>query len=231
MTSATRDPQPLTPESAPTVNVTLSPPPTRETDDQELICRMAACDPHAFEQLYQRYVRRLLGYLSRLLPPHVPPEDVIQEVMLLVWQQADRFDPGKPLLPWLFGIARRKALEAQRAVRLRHALPPAAKESAAEALEFGVARQELACAVMQALGDLPPVERQVVELTYYHGLSYPEIASLIACPVNTVKARMARGRRHLAPHLAALVLAPDLAAHHPHARKAHARAGASRTRL
>jgi DNA-directed RNA polymerase specialized sigma24 family protein len=83
--------------------------------------------------------------------------------------------------------------------------------------------------VMQALGDLSPAERQVVELTYYHDLSYPEIAGLLACPVNTVKARMARGRRHLAPHLAALVLAPDLAAHHPHARRTHRRAEASRS--
>jgi hypothetical protein len=82
---------------------------------------------------------------------------------------------------------------------------------------------------MQALEDLPPAERQVVELTYYHGLSYPEIAGLAACPVNTVKARMARGRRHLAPHLAALVLAPDLPAPHPHARRNHRRAGASQS--
>jgi RNA polymerase sigma factor (sigma-70 family) len=176
MTSATCDPQPLTPESAPTVDVTLSPPPTREADDQELICRVAACDPHAFEQLYQRYERRLQSYLRRLLPPHVPPEDVIHEVMLLVWQQADRFDPGKPLLPWLFGIARRKALEAQLAAKPQPTLPPTAAEaSASETLEFGVAQQELACAVMRALKDLPPAERQVVELTYYHGLSYPRL--------------------------------------------------------
>ena len=220
MPNASCDLRPLTPEPAP----------TPEADDQELIRRLATRDPHAFEELYQRYARRLQGYLRRLLPSHVLPEDVLHEVMLLVWQQAERFDPSKPLLPWLFGIARRKALEAQRAARPRPTLPPdTTSESAVEALELGVTRQELACAVMQALGDLPPAERQVVELTYYHDLSYPEIAGLLACPVNTVKARMARGRRHLAPHLAARVLAPDLPAHHPHARRTHARAGASQS--
>jgi RNA polymerase sigma factor (sigma-70 family) len=220
MPNASCDLRPLTPEPAP----------TPEADDQALIRRLATRDPHAFEQLYQRYAQRLQGYLRRLLPSHVLPEDVLHEVMLLVWQQAERFDPSKPLLPWLFGLARHKALEAQRAARPRPTLPPdTTSEPAAEALELGVARQELACAVMQALGDLSPAERQVVELTYYHDLSYPEIAGLVACSVNTVKARMARGRRHLAPHLAALVLAPDLAAHHPHARRTHRRAGASRS--
>jgi RNA polymerase sigma factor (sigma-70 family) len=215
MPSASRSPQSLPPGSAPRADVALPPSPTPEADDQELIRRLATRDPHAFEQLYQRYARRLQGYLRRLLPPQVLPEDVLHEVMLLVWQQAERFDPGKPLLPWLFGIARRKALEAQRAARPRPTLPPdTTSESAVEALELGVARQELTCAVMQALRDLPPAERQVVELTYYHGLSYPEIAGLAACPVNTLKARMARGRRRLASHLAAWGLTPAPAAHH-----------------
>ena len=200
--------------------LTPEPAPTPEADDPELMRRLATRDPHAFEQLYQRYARRLQGYLRRLLPSHVLPEDVLHEVMLLVWQQAERFDPSKPLVTWLFGIARRKALEAQRAARLRPALPQDATwESPVEAPESDIARHELACAVMQALEDLPLAERQVVELTYYHDLSYPEIAGLVACPVNTVKARMVRGRHRLASRLAALVLEPDLAAHHSHARR------------
>ena len=67
---------------------------------------------------------------------------------------------------------------------------------------------------MQDLRDLSPVERQVEKLTYYHGLSYPEIANLAACPVNTVKARMAWGRRRLASHLSTLGLTPVPADHY-----------------
>jgi RNA polymerase sigma-70 factor, ECF subfamily len=62
--------------------------------------------------------------------------------------------------------------------------------------------------VTRALAALPSTERQVVELTYYEGLSYPEIAALMVCPVNTIKARMARARQRLAPQLDALGLAP-----------------------
>ena len=176
-------------------------------DDQGLICRVAARDHDAFEQLYQRYARRLRGYLQRLLPPQVLPEDVLSEVMLLVWHHAARCDPSKPLVAWLFGIARHKAQEARRAVSRWHTPTPASSgESAADALEVGVAQHEITRAVLQALTALPPSERQVMELTYYHDLSYPEIAALVGCPVNTVKARMARARRRLEPQLNALVL-------------------------
>jgi RNA polymerase sigma-70 factor (ECF subfamily) len=161
----------------------------READDQELIRRVAARDPQAFEQLYQRYAPRLCGYLRRLLPPQVQPEDVLDEVLLLVWHKAARFDSNKPLAAWLFGIARLKAREAWRAAHPRPTPSLAATaESVAEALEDGVARHELTRAVRQALAALPSAERQVVELTYYHDLSYPEIAALVACPVNTFKA-------------------------------------------
>ena len=198
---------------APTAASALPPPLAREADDQALIRRVVAHDPQAFEQLYQRYARRLMGYLRRLLPPHVLTDDVLNEVMLLVWQQADRFDLSQPLMAWLFGIARRKALEALRAARPRPTPPPAAAESAADALEVQVAGHDLTRVVTQALAALPPAERQVVELTYYHDLSYPEIAAIVECPVNTVKARMARARQRLAPQLGALALAlaPDAA--------------------
>jgi RNA polymerase sigma-70 factor (ECF subfamily) len=200
MLSETCVPHPLSPSAASTA------------DDQALIRRVAARDPHAFEELYQRHARRLRGYLRRLLPPHVLPEDVLHEVMLIVWQQAAQCDPCKSLLAWLFGIARHKAMDARRAASPRPMPPPAAAaESAAEALEVQVLRHDLAQTVTQAVAGLPPAERQVVELTYYHDLSYPEIATLLACSVNTVKARGARARHRLAPQLGALGLTPTLA--------------------
>ena len=216
MPSETSDPYTLPPCPAPMTDGALPSPIACEADDQVLIRRVAARDHQAFEQLYQRYARRLMGYLRRLLPPHVLTEEVLNEVMLLVWQQAARFDPSKPLAPWLFGIARLKALEALRAAKPRHAPPPDAAESAADALEVYMAQQDLTHAVTQAVAALPLAERQVVEFTYYHGLSYPEIAAIVECPVNTVKTRMARARQRLAPQLSALVsaTAPDQAAPH-----------------
>ena len=88
---------PLPPGSATAVDIVLPAPAACEADDQELIHRVVTRDYQAFEQLYQRYARRLWGYLRRLLPPQILPEDVLNEVMLLVWQQAARCDRNKPL--------------------------------------------------------------------------------------------------------------------------------------
>jgi DNA-directed RNA polymerase specialized sigma24 family protein len=112
MPGETSVPHPLQPCPAPTADSALPHPPGRDTEDQLLLRRIAARDPHAFEQLYQHYAGRLLGYLRRLLPPQVLPEDVLDDVMLLVWLHANRYDPGKPLVAWLF------ALPATRLLRL-----------------------------------------------------------------------------------------------------------------
>jgi len=176
--------------------------PTQAADDHALLRRVAAHDPRALEQLAQRYARPLRDALRRLLPPQVPPGDVLTEVLLVFWQKAARCDPHTPLIAWLLGIARHKAFKARRAARPRP-IPPLAEAaaSAPEALEVRVTQHERARAVRQAVAGLPPAERQVVEWTYYHDLSYPEIAARLACSVNTVKTRIVRARRRLAPQL------------------------------
>jgi len=188
-----------------------------DADDHILMQRMAAGDRQAFEQLYRRHARRLLRYLKRCLIQHELAEEVLNEVMLVLWQQAAHFEPRGPVAAWLFGIARHKAYRALRAVKPRPVSPPATSEaSAADLLEVHVARQDLGQAVARALAHLPPTEREVVELTYYHDLSYMEIAAIVGCPVNTVKTRMSRARDRLARQLAVQGLAPAPALAAPH---------------
>ncbi|HEY4573032.1 MAG TPA: sigma-70 family RNA polymerase sigma factor, partial [Thermoanaerobaculia bacterium] len=66
-----------------------------------------------------------------------------------------------------------------------------------EGPESLLARRELASVLGRAMAQLPPEQRAVVELTYYQGCSYPEIAAIVGCPVNTVKTRMFHARRRL----------------------------------
>jgi RNA polymerase sigma-70 factor (ECF subfamily) len=191
-----------------------------DTEDHTLIQRIAAHDHQAFKHLYQRYARRLIGYRTRLLSQRELAEEVLNEVMLALWQQAPQFDARGPLIAWLFGIARRKALQTLRNARPRPIPPLVAPERSAEdILETSLVRQEFGRAVERALADLPIPEREVVELTYYHDLSYAEIAAVVGCPVNTVKTRMARARQRLAARLGALGLAPVSA---PARRTTHA---------
>ena len=206
MSRTTRVLPTLPPDPAPTADVARSAAPAWAVDDCDLRCRVAARDPHAFAQGYQHYAPRLRRYLQRRLPPQVLPEDVLHEIWLLVWHHGVRCAPNTSLGAWLFGIARR-------ATRPRPGGAWAAAGRTTAVLEGALVQHELTHALRQAVAALPPAERQVVEWTYYHDLSYPEIAAIVECPVNTVKARMARARQRLAPQLGALALAlaPDAA--------------------
>ena len=84
--------------------MTWGPTMLREDDDPELIRRVAAKDRRAFETLYQRYVHRLHRYLSRLIPSPGLTEEVLDDVMLVVWQNAARYNQTSRVSTWIFGI-------------------------------------------------------------------------------------------------------------------------------
>ncbi|HEY2289890.1 MAG TPA: sigma-70 family RNA polymerase sigma factor [Thermoanaerobaculia bacterium] len=168
------------------------------TDELTLLRRVATKDRKAFEALYHLYYRRLFGYLLKLTRRVDLVEEVLNDVMLAIWKGAASFDGRSRPSTWIFGIAYHKALKAL-------ARRPAAVDGDAEGPEpvdrdepeSLAARRELAGVLSRALGSLSPEQRAVVELTYYYGLAYPEIAEIVGCPVNTVKTRMFHARRRL----------------------------------
>lgn len=182
--------------------------PRPEADDHLLIQRVAGHDRQAFEVLYQRYARRVAGYLGKFLKQPELVEEVLDDVMLVVWQNAARFNYQSRLSTWIFGIAYHKALKAMS--HARNALsepllqPPAWNEADDPAVMLS--RQEQERAITAALASLSPEHRAVVELTFYHARSYQEIATITGCPVNTVKTRMFHARRRLAQALTSLGL-------------------------
>lgn len=186
----------------------MPPTTTREEDDPELIRRIAAKDRGAFETLYQRYVPRLHRYLSRQIQSPELTEEVLDDVMLVVWQSAERYNHTSRVSTWIFGIAHHKALKARARVATRPAGTPLSDEEAAggEGPEDVTMRGELDRLLARGLAELSPEQRAVVELTFYHGWSYREIAEITRAPVNTVKTRMFHARRRLAPILTALGL-------------------------
>lgn len=194
--------------------MTLAPSPRSEDDDPELIRRVAGKDRRAFEALYRRYAQRLHRYLGRLIGQPDVTEEVLDDVMLVVWQSAARFNHTSRVSTWIFGIAHYKALKARARLSGRAAEQPMTDQHAADddGPEDATMRGELGRAVSQGLQALSPEQRAVVELTFYQGRSYQEIAEITRCPVNTVKTRMFHARRRLAPLLAALGLGPHRAA-------------------
>jgi RNA polymerase sigma-70 factor (ECF subfamily) len=167
--------------------------------DSELIRRVAARDRQAFESLYLRYAPRVLHYLSGQIRQRDIVEEALDDVMMVVWETAARYNGTSQLSTWILGIAHYKALKAR-------ARAGAVDAEFQEADHVGidtrgpddvVSGRELTEALRRALDTLPGEQRAVVELAFYHDRSYVEIAEILKCPVNTVKTRMFHARQRL----------------------------------
>lgn len=167
------------------------------------MARIRARDMDAFEELYRSYRDRLSRFLlKRLRRPHLI-EEVLNDTLMVVWERPDAFNGDSKLSTWIFAIAYRKSLKALR----KHQDP--VEDLSAEAYvslepspEDGFARERVRTLLIQAMAELSPEHRQVLELTYFRELGYQEIAEIMSCPVGTVKTRMFHARRQLRRRLA-----------------------------
>jgi RNA polymerase sigma-70 factor (ECF subfamily) len=165
--------------------------------DEALIAQVADGDSAALEQLYSRYGRVVYGLALRILTSPEHAEDVVQETFWRVWRRAATFQSGSgQFAPWLFGIARNLCIDE---LRRRQARPAAAlgedemllaipdAQPAVDDLTWEAERRRL---ISGALSELPPDQRQVIELAYFAGLSQREIAEQLNNPLGTVKTRV-----------------------------------------
>lgn len=165
-------------------------------DDEGLLRAVAAGDRQAFETLYRRYYRRLFGFLSRFLEDRGQIEEALDDVMMVVFRDAGRFEGRSRVSTWIFGIAFRLAQQARRSrlVEATHESLDGHEKVESKAGNLGF---ELRQMIDKALMLLSPEHRLVVELTYFEDCSYQEIAEIAACPVGTVKTRMFHARKRL----------------------------------
>jgi RNA polymerase sigma factor (sigma-70 family) len=174
----------------------------RESEEIGLLHQIAGRDRGAFDRLYRIYYRRLARFLEHIVRhPHLI-EEIVNDTMLVVWTSAGRFNQASRVSTWIFGIAYKTALRAlRRTGRVQETdedYDIAVSDATPEHLLAARQRQQR---ITQALGTLSREQRAVVELTYYHGCPYHEIAEILGCPVDTVKTRMFHARRKLKPLL------------------------------
>ena len=173
-------------------------PKAAELNEARLISRIAEGDRHAFETLYRGYFPRLARFLDRMARKPQIIEEIVNDTMLVVWQKSHTYDLSSKVSTWIFAIAYRKALKALRA--LDEPVESDFEQSPGEAMqepEHEVANLQLQRIVGKALDALSSEQRAVVNLVYFHGLGYGEIAEIMDCPVNTVKTRMFHARHRL----------------------------------
>lgn len=176
---------------------------SHEQRDQErnLIAEIAAGNEVAFEQLYHRYYKRLYQFVFHITKRQNGIEEVINDVMYVVWEKTSTYDQVCRPSTWILGIAYLKGLKSieqsltreDRLVEFCDELDYFPDNSA-----HWVSQLELSNWLEVALSKLSVEQRAVVEMTYYQGLHYNEIAEIMQCPENTVKTRMFYARKILA---------------------------------
>jgi RNA polymerase sigma-70 factor, ECF subfamily len=167
----------------------------------DLLTKIAEGDRIALSQLYDRYSRIIYAIAWKSLSSVEDCEEVVLEVFAQIWKIAGRFDVNKGSgEQWIFTLARSRILDRlrkfQRLDKVSAAISagteiefPTASVDPIEAIELGERRQQ----VLSALSQIPPEQRQVIDLAYYQGLTHTEIAAATGLSLGTVKTRLRLG--------------------------------------
>jgi RNA polymerase sigma-70 factor (ECF subfamily) len=176
--------------------------------DLALLERINDGDRDALRELYGTYYHPLLRFIHRITGRLDLAQEGVNDVMLVVWRNSRSFGGRSTVSTWIMGIAYRKALKLLASSRRWTSRFTGAGFDdlieRSDALAEHSDDRELRDWLDAALRHLSAEHRAVVELTYFYGCSYEEIAAIAACPVNTVKTRMFHARAKLRQLLPAL---------------------------
>jgi RNA polymerase sigma-70 factor (ECF subfamily) len=164
----------------------------KSSSDVILVNRIAAGDKLAMQALFARYRTSIYRWLLRFVGSEALAEDLLSEVFLDVWRQADRFEGRSSVSTWLMSIARYKALSARRA-RREDELTDEIEATIADTCydpEAALEEKNRGELLRHALTHLSREHREIIDLVYYHERSIVECAEIIGIPPATVKTRM-----------------------------------------
>ena len=171
----------------------------REASDEALVGAIAGGDRRAMQALYLRHKARIYRFVLRLVGDAALAEDIVSDVFLDVWRQADGFKARSRVSTWLLAIARYKALSAQRG-RSREQLDDGAASAIADPADDAetiLDHQDRSAIIRQCLSQLSAIHREVLDLVYYHDKSVEEVAEIVGVSSGTVKTRMFYARKRM----------------------------------
>jgi RNA polymerase sigma-70 factor (ECF subfamily) len=184
-----------------------------ENRERPLVQRLVAGDEEALREIYHRHSQAVFGLAMRVLSNESLAEDVTQDVFVRLWQQPERFDPERgQLRAYLLAMAHSRAVErvrSEESLRRRHRT--VAEEpvvTTAPDPEHLALEADAGAAIRKALAELPSVQRIPIELAYFEGLSYRQVATRLSEPEGTVKYRIRCGMQKLRAALREVELTP-----------------------
>jgi len=166
---------------------------------ERLLERIAAGSNEAMADFYRQFESKVYAFaLRKLNDPHASA-DIVNEVMMAVWQGADRFQANAKVSTWLLGITHNKVIDRIRknvrneSEELNDSMPDTDNTAAVDL----VARAEDAKRLNECMERLSQAHREVVHLAFFEDLTYGEIANIVGCPEGTVKTRMLHAKQNL----------------------------------
>jgi len=189
--------------------------------DQELVERAQRGDKHAFGLLVGKYQRKLGRLLSRMIRDQAEVEDVVQEAFIKAYRALPNFRGESAFYTWLYRIGINTAKNYLVAMGRRPYTVPEIEVEDAENFEDGgelrttdtheteLMSKQVAQTVNDTVAALPVELRTAITLREIEGLSYEEIATLMGCPIGTVRSRIFRARETIAEKLRPLLDTPE----------------------
>ncbi len=148
-------------------------------------------DKQAFTTLFGHFAPRVKTYLQRGGLSGAIAEDMMQDVLLTVWNKAEQFDPGRASAQaWIFGIARNLKIDMLRRSRLVLQDGAATEEAPVPLADAIVEAEETSRSIRRAIEDLPEDQLAVLRLAFFEDMSHGEIEQAIGVPLGTVKSRL-----------------------------------------
>ncbi|MCL2561828.1 MAG: RNA polymerase sigma factor [Rikenellaceae bacterium] len=173
--------------------------------DQQLIALSLYGDAHAFGHLFNRYrdsVHQL--YVQRTGSNSDDADDLIQETFLKVYLNLERYNPAYTFGQWIFTIARNTFIDFVRKRQDNLSIDGSRYEGVAlsppsplPTPEESIINRQQSVQLEEFLGRLKPHYRRMIEMRFYRGFSYEEIAEELAIPIGTVKTQLHRAREQL----------------------------------
>lgn len=174
--------------------------------DEDLLVRTARGDTAAFEQLYDRYSRRVYGLVKRIVRDPSLSQDATQVVMTELWKTAARFDPARgAAASWILTLAHRRAIDlVRREQSSRDRIQKVGRtqiERPADTIAEGVVMEDEHAQVRSAMQHLTDLQREAIQMAWFDGYTYREVAAALDVPLGTIKTRMRDGMIRLRDEL------------------------------
>ena len=172
----------------------------KKYSSETLVFQLRQGDQQAFQQLYKRYHTALLGVITRIVKDPIEAQDLLQDAYLKVWQRIHYYDPQRgSLFNWLLTIARNTALDASRRGKCVQFTSLVALDTLPVAMSHWPVTDIIGVEhLVRQL--LLPHQWQVIDLAYWQGYTYSEIADQLEVPLGTVKSRVRQSLIRLRPY-------------------------------